>query len=121
MPSKRNADLKALGKSAVSLCALGNGYALQGKRPPAEICSIFTVSTTGMNRAEGDAVHRRPVLKRSYGRMCTPTCIRLMVRLTSVGATGFDDSKKLTEETRDRMFEEIKSSEYLGWNVITLR
>jgi ribonuclease HII len=44
-----------------------------------------------------------------------------MVRLTSVGATGFDDSKKLTEETRDRMFEEIKSSEYLGWNVITLR
>jgi hypothetical protein len=38
-----------------------------------------------------------------------------------MGATGFDDSKKLTEETRERMFEEIKSSEYLGWNVIVLR
>jgi ribonuclease H2 subunit A len=33
---------------------------------------------------------------------------------------GFDDSKKLTEETRERMFADIKSCDFLGWNVIVL-
>jgi len=35
--------------------------------------------------------------------------------------SGFDDSKKLSEETRERMFRDIKACDFLGWNVIVLR
>jgi ribonuclease H2 subunit A len=37
-----------------------------------------------------------------------------------LATAGFDDSKKLTEETRARMFDEIKKSDFIGWNVIVL-
>jgi len=50
-----------------------------------------------------------------------PVLVGSGVRLDVCACTaGFDDSKKLTEETRARMFDEIKKSDFIGWNVIVL-
>jgi len=63
-----------------------------------------------------DEAGRGPVL----GPMTYGSCFVPSSKNAELKALGFDDSKKLSEETRERMFRDIKACDFLGWNVIVL-
>jgi len=98
VPASRNADLKACGMLAHSV-----------------VCGGAVGLCPSMHRALRLLAARFHAFVRLCGRTWRDRCS------SSVSWAGFDDSKKLSEETRERMFSEIKKCDFLGWNVIVLR
>ena len=72
-----------------------------GKRCEREGIACVCRST---NSFSTDEAGRGPVL----GPMTYGSCFCATSRLADLKALNFDDSKKLSEETRERMFDEIK-------------